>query len=179
MSDSRRPDVVTVAVTRVDGGVTVLRVITAEYEPDGAGGRRKRWEIDPTPEHIDAIIAKHDWQGDRAAVSWRIVPDDFSDEATDRTFRDAWMDDGGKKPGVDMGKARDIHRRRLRIMRFPVLEALDADYMKADEASDQQTKKRIAARKQALRDVPADPAIDKARTPDELKAVIPAALTEG
>jgi hypothetical protein len=179
---ARRPDVVTVAVTRVDGGLTILRVITTEYRPadpdEQAAGltRVAVWTIDPTPEYVDAIIAKHDWQGGQAPVSWRFVPDDIVDDDTDQTFRNAWRDGGGNKPDVDMVKARDIHRNRLRRMRAPLLEDLDAEYMQADEAGDQQAKRAIAARKQALRDVTSDAAIDAAMTPEALKAVIPDAL---
>jgi hypothetical protein len=53
---------------------------------------------------------------------------------------------------------------------------LDTAYMRADEVGDQQEKRRIATQKQALRDVTADPRIDAAATPEELKAVIPDAL---
>ena len=171
----RTPDTILVAVTRVDGGLTMLRVVTAEYEPDGAGGRRKRWEIDPTPEYIAGIIAKHEWAGPQAPVSWRIVADDFVGEATDRTFRNAWRD-GNTAPDVDMVKARDIHRDQLRVMRAPLLETLDSEYLRADETGNTAEKQRIAAVKQLLRAVTDDPAIEAAQTPDVLKAVIPAPL---
>jgi hypothetical protein len=180
MSNVRTPDVVTVAVTRVDGGLTILRVVTAEFGPDGNGGRVANWTIVPTPEYIDGLIAQYvrdgAWTGGQLPVSWRIVPNDIVDENTDRTFRNAWKDDGGSKPGHDMAKAREIHRDRLRLLRAPLLDALDTEYLKADESGNQQDKKRIAARKQALRDVTADPAIEAAATPDELKAVLPEAL---
>ena len=48
---------------------------------------------------------------------------------------------------------------------------LDADYMKALETGASTT--QIVTDKQALRDAPADPRIDAATTPDELKAVQP------
>lgn len=171
MSDLRRPDVVTVAVTRMDGGLTVVRVVTTEYVPDGNGERVVSWSVTPTPEYIDGIIRKYGWQGGEAAASWRIVPNEFLDEDTDQTFRDAWKDDGGHKPGHDMAKARNIHRERLRETRAALLEQLDADYMKADERGDEQEKKRIAERKQVLRDITADPRIEAAQTPDELMAI--------
>ena len=100
------------------------------------------------------------------------------DAPSDRTFRNAWRLDGDGAVEVDMDKAREIHREKLRGIRKPLLEALDVEYQRADEAGNTAEKKRVAAKKQALRDVTADPAIDAASTPDELKAVIPAALTE-
>lgn len=184
VADARKPDVVTVAVTRVDGGVTVMRVVVTEYRPtderekaQGLGERIANWTIDPTPEYIDNIIAKHNWQGPQAPVSWRFVPNDYVDEDTDSDFRDAWKDTPGRnKPDVDMPKARDIHRDRLRAIRAPLLEDLDNQYMRADEAGNAALKAEIAGKKTALRNVTDDPAIDAAKTPEQLKAVWPAAL---
>jgi len=79
---------------------------------------------------------------------------------------------------VDMTKAREIKRDQLRAERRPLLEQLDVEFMRAQEQGDQAKTDEIAARKQALRDVTADPAIDAATTPDELKAVRPAILDE-
>jgi hypothetical protein len=89
---------------------------------------------------------------------------------TDRAFRDAWTFDG-KSFGHDMVKAREIHRDRLRVQRAPLLDALDVAYARADEAGDVAAKAKIAADKQELRDITAAPAIDAAKTPDELKAI--------
>jgi len=80
---------------------------------------------------------------------------------------------------VDMNKAREIKRDQLRAERKPILEALDVAYMRAQEAGDTAKQDAIAADKQALRDATADPAIDAATTPDELKAVtLPSISTE-
>ena len=94
---------------------------------------------------------------------------------TDRTFRDAWVISG---PGlvVDMPKAREIHRWRLRAMRKPMMEALDVDFMRAMEAGDAAKQKDVTAAKQALRDVTVDPMIEAATTPEALKAAIPGVL---
>jgi len=183
MTDNlRKPDVVTVLISRADGGTTVLRVITAEYRPAmpeeiaaGSGPRVANWTVEPTSAYIDAVIAKHDWPPPLQAVSWEIVPNDIVAEGTDRTFRNAWKANGGRIE-VDMPKAREIHRDRLRRLRAPLLEELDVEYMRADERGDQEEKQAIRLRKTALRDVTADPAIEAAQTPDELKAVIPEAV---
>lgn len=79
---------------------------------------------------------------------------------------------------VDMAKARDIQRERIREMRAPVLAELDTAYQRADERGDTEAKANIASRKQALRDATEDPAIEAAQTPEELKAVIPDALKD-
>ena len=97
---------------------------------------------------------------------------------TERTFREAWSFGGNPEAGiitVDMAKARDIWRDKIRQARAGKLEALDAQFMKALETGADTTE--IVAQKQALRDAPADPAIDAATTPAELKLVQPAGLT--
>lgn len=189
MSDLRQPDVVTVAVTRVDGGVTVLRVVENEYgiDPEDPTQRILTRHYDVTPAYVDALIAKYvnagapeserAWRDGLLPVSWRFVPNSYVDDQADRYFRGAWKDAPGRtKPDVDMPKAREIHRQQLRRLRAPLLEQLDTEYLQADEAGDQPAKVRVAARKRALRDVTADPAIDAAETPEQLKAVIPEVL---
>jgi len=79
---------------------------------------------------------------------------------------------------VDMTKAREIKRDQLRAERKPLLEQLDVEFMRAQEAGDTQKQALISDKKQSLRDVTADPAIDAATTPDELKAVRPSVLQD-
>ena len=93
---------------------------------------------------------------------------------TDRTFRGAWQFNGAAVE-IDMTAAREIHRDNLRAERKPLLEALDVAYMRALE--DDTGTVDITAEKQALRDVTADPRIDAATTPDELKALTLDVLT--
>ena len=97
---------------------------------------------------------------------------------TERTFREAWSFGGNPEAGiitVDMDKARDIWRDKIRQARAGQLEALDAQFMKALETGADTS--AIVAQKQALRDAPADPGIDAATTPEVLKLVQPAGLT--
>lgn len=88
----------------------------------------------------------------------------------DRVFRGAWQLSGDAVE-IDMAKARDIHRDRLRAERAPRLSDLDAAWFRAAEAGDTDAQTAIAEVKQALRDVTADPRIQVAATPDELKAL--------
>jgi len=71
---------------------------------------------------------------------------------------------------IDMDKARDIHRDKVRAARNPKLAAKDVDFMRAVESGDTDTQATVAAEKQALRDAPAAAAIDAATTPEELKS---------
>lgn len=75
---------------------------------------------------------------------------------------------------VNMAKARDIHRQKMRDAREPLFSALDVAYQRALESS--ASTAEIVAKKQALRDVTSDPAIDAAQTTEQLKAVWPSIL---
>lgn len=77
---------------------------------------------------------------------------------------------------VNMEKALEIKKEMIRAERNPKLVALDVDFMRAVELGDTEAQATIAAKKQALRDATDDPALMAATTPDELKAVVPAAL---
>ena len=70
--------------------------------------------------------------------------------------------------GIDMAKARDIHKKNIRAARVPKLSELDIEFQKAQETSADTS--AIVAKKQALRDAPADSAIEAASDTDALKA---------
>ena len=113
---------------------------------------------------LDHIIKKN-VPPDATNVSIRAL----ADLPADRTFRDAWKHD----LSVDMMRAREIHRDKLRRIRQPLLTELDVAYMRADEAGVSVLKADISNRKQGLRDVTKHPLIEVARTPDDLKQAIP------
>ena len=69
---------------------------------------------------------------------------------------------------IDMSKAKDLHKERIREARKPLLADLDVEFQKALETSSDTTV--IVAKKQALRDAPAASAIGSAANTDELKA---------
>ncbi len=70
--------------------------------------------------------------------------------------------------GLDLSKAKDIHRNNIRTARLPLLQAKDLEFTRAQETSADTA--AIITAKQALRDAPAASAIDAASTADELKA---------
>lgn len=96
-----------------------------------------------------------------AGVSYRIVNDD--EVPSDRTFRNAWKDD----LTVDMPKAKDITKARLRAERAPLLEAQDVAFQRALEAGSGTAS--IIAEKTRLRDLPS--LVDTMSTLEQLKAV--------
>ena len=70
--------------------------------------------------------------------------------------------------GVDMAKAREIHKTNIRAAREPKFAELDIEFQKALETGASTTD--IVAKKQALRDAPADSGIAAASDTDALKA---------
>lgn len=94
---------------------------------------------------------------------------------SERLFREAWNLNGGIID-VDMVKARDIWRDKIRVARVAVFEELDAAFMQALESGNVTSQQTIAVQKQALRDATDDPAIEAALFPDDLKLVQPAGL---
>jgi hypothetical protein len=74
---------------------------------------------------------------------------------------------------VDMTKAKEIWRNRIREARTDQFKSLDEQYMRADEIGDTDAKAAVVAKKNILRDAPNDPAIEAATTTEELKKVWP------
>ena len=71
---------------------------------------------------------------------------------------------------INLDKAREIHRDRIRQARTKLFETADLAFMKAIETGDDLAKAQAVAVKQLLRDAPAASDIDAASNPDELKA---------
>ena len=69
--------------------------------------------------------------------------------------------------GIDMAKAKEIHKNNIRNARTPKLVELDIEFQKALETSAGIT--TIVANKQALRDAPAAAGITTATSATELK----------
>ena len=73
--------------------------------------------------------------------------------------------------GVNIPKAKELQKERFRQVRKPLLDALDIDYQRADEAGDASKKTEIATKKQALRDVTNNTALNDATSEAEVRAV--------
>ena len=71
---------------------------------------------------------------------------------------------------IDMTKAKELHKDKIRLAREDKFKELDVDFQRAIETNDTSTQATIATKKQALRDAPADSGITNATTTDELKA---------
>jgi len=138
-----------IMISRTDGGVSIMTMVR-----DGA----------------DVAVQLEKWKGIHPGeyASHRVAED--HEVPADRTFRNAWTDAGGKI-AHDMPKAKELRKNQLRAERAPLLEALDVEYLRAVEAKDQAKQAAIAAKKQSLRDITADPRITNAQTVTDLLAV--------
>ena len=70
--------------------------------------------------------------------------------------------------GINMAKAREIHKNNIRNARTSKLAELDIEFQKAQDTEADTT--AIVAKKNALRDAPADTAIENASSTTELKS---------
>lgn len=96
-------------------------------------------------------------------VEYKIV--DSSELPEDRTFRNAW----GYDLKENIPKSKEIWKDKLRADRKPLLENLDVEYQKADEAGDSARKAEVAAQKQILRDI--TNLVDGCTTIEEIKSI--------
>lgn len=77
---------------------------------------------------------------------------------------------------IDMEKAKDIYRDVLRSVRKPALEDLDLQFMRAIETGNTTLLAEIAAKKQELRDLPANTAIDNVTSTQDFLKIFPDVL---
>lgn len=150
-----------VAITEPDGSLSIMLFVLPPAPAEGE-----------PPIDVDGAIAAEVAAQRRSAVSWRRVRAD--ELPASRSYRAAWVDRAGRIE-VDMPRAREVLRDRIRVLRERRLAELDKEYLRADEQNDGARKRQIAVQKQALRDAPADPRIDAAATPqalDDLLAIL-------
>ena len=160
----------------------VISITGPQYNVPGAKkmvgtDRRRRLETDE--ELLQRVIADDLPKGlDGTPVSHIILDADITGTFPPRgkLFRRAWECADGNKVTVNMPRARDIHMAAIRAARDLEIAKLDVPYLKSLEARDTVEQDRIAALKQALRDIPQTFDLSSARTPDTLKSRWPEAL---
>ena len=101
------------------------------------------------------------------------VPADHACDAACEFFN-AWEWTDGIT--VNMPKARTIHMNRIRLVRNSELVKLDGPWLKATDTGNTAEQQRIAALKQALRDIPQTFKLSNYRSPVTLKAAWPPQL---
>jgi hypothetical protein len=72
---------------------------------------------------------------------------------------------------INMNKARNIWKDKLRADRKPLLETLDVQYIRALERGQTELIQKIVKKKEFLRDITEDPRIENAENTDDLKEV--------
>jgi hypothetical protein len=88
------------------------------------------------------------------------------EDLLDNDFYNAW-EIVSEKLQINLEKAKEIHRDKIRAARTPLLSKLDVQFQRALETG--ADTKDIVAQKQALRDAPEDAKIANAATTDEIK----------
>lgn len=159
-----------VAITFDDGTVGIMQFLLdprlpARQHVIGFDGTARK----ASDEAIEFEVAKTDW-GAVKPLRWRRMP--FSEIPQDRTFRNAWHDHPTRGVEVHMPRAREIARTMIREQRSSAMAALDVEYMRSLERGDDSARNKVTARKQQWRDAPADAALERAKTPEQLKAAV-------
>lgn len=96
----------------------------------------------------------------------RIVEDS---QLPDREFRDAWTFEGK----VDLAKAKEIWKRKIRLIRDQKLKDLDVKWMQAMERGEIKIAAAIASQKQVLRDLTEREELTQATSLEEIKSFWP------
>jgi hypothetical protein len=153
-----------IVYTRPDGEISVCHPLISQDDP-------------PSFTIEDAIARALSKDVPDTALDVQVI--DAAELPADRTFRRAWRQSDGRV-SIDLAKARMIHLGRLRAERDAKLAATDGLMARANERGDAAGQLKLAAQRQALRDMPIDiaAALAAAQTPEDLKAIRPAILDE-
>ena len=133
-----------------DGSVSIMVTTSDNVDP---AAEVEKWEAE----------MKDQYEGHRPL---------HDDEIPDDYFRDAFChkDDALL---IDMPKAREVHKNKLRQLREPKMRELDFVYNEALSKRDEKAQLAAIEKKDALRNVTAAPEIENAQTPEELKSFLP------
>ena len=153
-----------IVYTRPDGEISICHPLISRDDPPG-------FTIE------DAVARALSKDVPSTAINVAVI--EKSALPADRSFRAAWRQ---RAQGViiDIAKARDVHLVRLRAERDAKLSVTDGLMARATERGDAAERSKLAAQRQALRDMPANAAIALAavEAPEDLKAIRPAILDE-
>ena len=97
---------------------------------------------------------------------------------SDRSFRNAWTTSDNSSVTVDLAKAKEVAKTKIREARDPALVKQDVAYQRADESGDADVKAAVIARKVVLRDAPADSRISDSADVDALKVAMNTVVNE-
>ena len=133
------------------------------------------------------VVPAPKYSGTMEDLLKKVVPEDCLDSAdiveadtipNDRTFRNSWVTEQGKSVEIDLAKAKDVAKDKVRQARTPKFAELDVAYQRADEAGDSDAKAAVVVKKQTARDATADTKITDADSVDNLKTGMEAVIKE-
>jgi len=133
------------------------------------------------------VVPAPKYSGTMEDLLKKVVPEDCLDSAdiveadtipNDRTFRNSWVTEQGKSVEIDLAKAKDVAKDKVRQARTPKFAELDVAYQRADEAGDADAKTAVVVKKQTARDATADTKITNADSVDNLKTGMEAVIKE-
>ena len=184
-----RGEQVYLALTMSDGTVSIMGFGTANLRAPMPGETPDTTVTGPMGEQLPAVIERREvneeevraecakivWESGAHMVSWRLL--DGEPDLND-PYRNAWRDvRAARDISHDMPRARKLHRERIRDRRVKLFQKLTEEQERTNRRDDAKLD-AIEAKRQRLRDAPADPRIDAAQTIEELKAVDPLAEAE-
>ena len=133
------------------------------------------------------VIPAPQYSGTMDDLLKKVVPENCKDSAnvvdvdtvpSDRIFRNAWVTEQGKSVEIDLDKAKDVAKDKVRQARTPKFQELDIAYQRADEDSDADAKKAVADKKKLARDATKNTKITGASDVDKLKEGMEAVIKE-
>ena len=113
---------------------------------------------------IEEVLVK-DCPTGAIIVDFDNLPNEHND------FFNAW-EINGETVTVNLTKAKDIAKDKLRTERAPILVSLDIQFMRAVESGNTELQTTIAAQKQELRDITTHSSITGATSVDGLKTAM-------
>ena len=151
------PKIVYVAISHVSGHVQIMAFITVQFSMNGA----IEWEREATSVNVDADVRKvaqsHPALGPVAGwrpISRDEIPNELTDQMGNRVYRNALRDVGGVLT-YDLDHAKALAVATIRELRAPMLDALDKRWMRATGQGDAASAADVEAKRQVLRDQPA------------------------
>lgn len=145
---------------RPDGGMSICAPCISQDDPEGF-----------TEDHALERALKKDVPKDAQNV--QIL--DRKELPADPIFRNAW-ELKGKKIGIRIGKARELHLEQIRRARARELDKLDKEWMRAKGQKKEAEADAIEAKRQALRDLPETADLARFKTPEEIASFWPEGL---
>ena len=133
------------------------------------------------------VVPTKEYKGTMEDLLKKVVPEDCLDSADiveadtipdDRTFRNAWVTSKGKSAEIDLSKAKEEAKIKVRQARTPKFQELDVAYQRADEDGDADAKKAVADKKKVARDATKDTKITNADSIDKLKEGMESVIKE-